>query len=80
MNHGNSKQKNEIYLLIKEFYKNQAEKYTKELQRGHAIRVYEKMLEMNISDVERKEIKEKLMKLYEKTGKLKEYFVLKRER
>ena len=33
---------------------------------------------MNITDIERKEIKEKLMKLYEKLGRLKEFYALKK--
>ena len=75
---GNASERNEIYFIIKEFYKKQAEAYEKELRRAHAVKIYEKLLEMRISDSEREEIKEKLLKLYEKLGKIKEYFNLKK--
>ena len=73
---GNASEKNEIYLAVKEFYKKQAGVYERELRRNHAAKIYEKLLEMNISETERQEIKEKLLKLYEKLGKIKEYFTL----
>jgi lipopolysaccharide biosynthesis regulator YciM len=80
MNDANATEKSEIFITIKNFYKKQAEQYTKELRRNHSIKIYEKLLEMNISETERSEIKEKLLKLYEKTGKLREYYSLKGER
>lgn len=69
MNEGNSVQKNEIYQEIKNFYKKFAEDYEKDMKRNNASRIYEKILEMKISDKERQEIKEKLIQLYEKLGK-----------
>ena len=74
----NSVERNEIVFVIKDFYKRQAEDYEKELKRNHAARIYEKLLEMNISDSERKEINKKLMELYEKLGRLKEFYALKK--
>lgn len=74
----NNKERVEIYSAIKEFYKKQAEVYEKELRRANAVRVYEKLLEMNITDIERKEIKEKLLDLYDKLGKVKEFLTLKK--
>lgn len=73
---GNASEKNEIYLAVKEFYKKQAGVYERELRRNHAAKIYERLLEMKISDGEREEIKEKLLKLYEKLGKVREYFNL----
>jgi tetratricopeptide (TPR) repeat protein len=64
--------KAEIYEEIKNFYKKQAEIYEKDSKRNHSVKIYEKMLGMKISDSERKEIKEKLLDLYEKLGKFKE--------
>jgi len=78
MAEANAVERNEIYIAIKNFYKRQAEAYEKELRRNNAARIYEKLLEMNISTIERKEIKEKLLKLYEKLGKLKEFNLLKK--
>lgn len=68
----NATQRNEIYFQIKEFYRRQAEEYERSLKRNHAVKIYEKLLLMRISDVEKKEIKERLKVLYEKLGKLKE--------
>lgn len=69
MSQSNSIEKKEIYEEIKNFYKKVAEIYERNLKRNSASRVYEKILEMRISDFERKEIREKLIKLYEKLGK-----------
>ncbi|MDO8467953.1 MAG: hypothetical protein Q7S56_03350 [Nanoarchaeota archaeon] len=68
----NATQRNEIYIKVKEFYKRMAEIYERETKRNHAVRIYEKLLLMRISDVEKREIKDKLKFLYEKLGKIKE--------
>ena len=68
----NATQRNEIYLQVKEFYKRQAETYEKEMRRSHAIKIYEKLILMRISDGEKKEIKEKLKDIYRKLGKMQE--------
>ena len=78
LNEANNIEKNDIYNIIKEFYKKQAEKYEQELKRNHAIKIYEKLLEMNLGKIERMKIKEKLVYLYEKTGKLKEFYAIKK--
>ena len=78
LNEANAVERNEINFAIKDFYKRQAEKYERELKRNHAAKIYEKLLEMSITDQERKEIKEKLMELYEKLGRLKEFYAMKR--
>ena len=72
MNQANTIEKQDIYFMIKDFYKKQAEIYEKEMKRAHAARIYEKLLEMDISDLEREEIKKKLLELYEKLGKFEE--------
>lgn len=77
MGNANVVEKNEIYITIKDFYKRQAEAYERDIRRGHAARIYEKVLEMNISDLERLEIRKKLLVLYEKLGRFKEYKLLK---
>mgnify|MGYP001580822667 CR=1 FL=1 len=78
MTDANASERAEVYFVLKDFYKRQAEIYEKELRRNNAVKIYEKLLEMNISDTERREIKEKLLKLYEKLGKIKEYCILKK--
>lgn len=77
LNQGNEQQKYEVYFTIKGFYMRQAEIYESELKRNHAAKIYEKLLNMNINDFEKEEIKEKLLGLYEKLGKFKEYSALK---
>ncbi len=72
MNEANTIEKQDIYFAIKNFYKRQAEVYEKELRRNHAVRIYEKLLETNITESERQEIKEKLLVLYEKLGRFDE--------
>ena len=76
INQANTMEKQDIYSGVKDFYKRQAEIYEKELKRNHAVRIYEKLLEMKISDMERKDTKEKLLELYDKLGKRREYLFL----
>ena len=78
LNEANSVERNDINFAIKDFYKRQAEEYEREFKRNHAAKIYEKLLEMNITDEERREIKEKLMELYEKLGRLNEFYAMKR--
>ena len=78
LNEANSVEREEIIFSVKEFYKKQAEEHERELKRNHAARIYEKLLEMSITDEERREIKDKLMELYEKLGKLKEFYAMKK--
>lgn len=78
MSDANASEKAEIYFMIKDAYKRQAEIYEKEMKRNHASQIYERLLHMNLSELEKDEIKKKLLVLYEKLGKLKEYFVLKK--
>ena len=73
----NSAERENVKKAIKEFYKKQAEAYEKDNRRSHALKIYEKLLLMGPSDQEREEIKAKLTKLYEQTGRLKDYFRLK---
>ncbi|MEK6926041.1 MAG: hypothetical protein AABW50_02065 [Nanoarchaeota archaeon] len=70
-------ERNKIYSSIKEFYKKQAEVYIKDNRRNQAMKIYEKLMQMSISDMERTEIKGKLLNLYESLGRIKEYFALK---
>ncbi len=72
----NSREKRDIILSVKNMYRNQAEAYEREKRRNNAVRIYEKLLEMDISEDERREIKKRLLGLYEKLGKLREYYAL----
>jgi len=75
----NSREREEVHIIVKQMYHTQAEIYEKEGRSNHALKIYEKLLEMNITDFEREAIKNRLMPLYEKLGKLKQYFALKKE-
>lgn len=79
MREATSSEKAEIFVTIKEFYKKQAEILEFKRRKNHAAQIYEKLLSMDISNYEKKEIKEKLMELYENLGKVREYMALKRE-
>ena len=73
---GNFKEKEDIYTSIKMLYKEQANVCEKELRRNQALKFYEKILEMRISEQERREVKEKILELYKKLGKLHESLAL----
>ncbi|MCK5615274.1 hypothetical protein KAR91_76125 [Candidatus Pacearchaeota archaeon] len=77
MSNASSMEKENIIYTIKEFYKIQANTYEQELKRRKASEIYEKVLEMSLLPLERQEIKEKLLELYDKLGKTAEYFRLK---
>ena len=74
------KNEQEIFVEIKEYYKHLAETYERELKRRQAAKIYEKVMRMKISVGERDEVKQKLMTLYEKLGRIKEYYALKEGR
>ena len=74
----NDFEKGSIYEGIKNFYKKQADALEKGNKRGNAVRIYEKLLEMQISDDERRLIKLKLVNLYEKLGKIREFIATKK--
>ena len=76
MAQANSREREEITTSVKIFYKEQAKVCETELKRNQAVRFYEKILEMRISEQEKIEIKEKLLELYKKLGKLHEYLAL----
>ena len=78
MGEATEREKMNIYNQIKDFYKFQAEAHIKSNRRAQAVKTYEKVLQMKVSDAERQEVKQRLMGLYESTGRLKEYFALKR--
>ena len=76
MAQANSREREEMKVSVKIFYKEQAKICEAEVRRNQATRFYEKILEMRISEQERKEVKEKLLELYKKLGKLHEYQLL----
>jgi len=77
MTYSNEKTKQEIFFAVKELYKKQAEEYELEGRINKAAKIYEKMLEKSLSDEEKKQIKEKLLKFYDKIGDRTKHFNLK---
>ncbi len=77
MNDARPIEKNNIYLTVKEFYKKQASAYEKSDMRNNALKVYEHLFHMDLTQQEKKEVKEKLLFLYQKLGKFREYDMLK---
>lgn len=76
MTQANFREKEEIRISVKMFYKEQAKVCEAELRRNQATRFYEKILEMRISEQERAEIGGKLLELYKSLGKIHEYRAL----
>ncbi|MEX2017000.1 MAG: hypothetical protein WD876_00835 [Candidatus Pacearchaeota archaeon] len=73
----NQFEKNDIMFSIKKFYKVQAEAYEKGMRRNNATKMYEKLLELSPTSAEREEYKRKILPLYEKLGKFREFNALK---
>ncbi len=70
-------ERRKIMTSMTEFYKKQAEIYEKERRRNRAVKAYEKLLAMNISESEKSEINLKLMNLYRELGMVDEYMKMK---
>jgi tetratricopeptide (TPR) repeat protein len=62
---------------LKTFYLFTAEMHEKNRKLREAVKIYERVLTMNITDDEKKKIKTRLMDLYQKLGKVKEMIDLK---
>lgn len=74
-----AKQKIEIKNKQKEFYKVRAKAFLSKEKRKNAANTYEKLLELDLTPEEKKEITNTLLNLYEKLGDIKEYYALKRK-
>ncbi len=72
----NEKQKVGIKIKIKDIYKVQAKEYLNRDKRKHAMETYEKLLTLDLDPLEKKETQQNLLQMYEKLGKVKEYFAL----
>lgn len=70
------RQKPEIKNKIKEAYKVQAKDFIKKDKRKNAMYTYEKLLSLELNSMEKKEVQQSLLPLYEKLGKVKEYLQL----
>lgn len=74
----NDKQKDKIKKDITEFYKTQAKAYLNKEKRKHALDTYEKILKRDLEFNEKRALQEKVLELYGRLGKIREYGVLKR--
>ena len=72
---GNSREKDEMKKAIKELYIKQAQAYEKANRNSNALKIYELLLR-TAEPAESIEIKKKLLNLYKKLGKIREYTVL----
>jgi tetratricopeptide (TPR) repeat protein len=70
-------QKQRIKATRKEAYKAQAKEFVSRERRSHAAIAYEKLLNMDLPPLEKKEMQTTLLGLYERLGKVKEYYALK---
>ena len=73
----NQDQRNNMYKGFIEYFKKVGEDYEKQNLPGKTTKVYEKLIRMKITDEDKEEVKEKLLNLYQKLGKTKEYNFLK---
>ena len=78
MSVGNENQREEIKEKRVKLYKEQADFYLKNDKRSNALAAYEKILLLNLKGDERKEIQKSLLGLYDKLGKIREFYSLKR--
>lgn len=73
-----SEERREIKDEIKKTYLDQAKEYEIKGMKGRAISVYEKALHLDLEDFEKNSIKERLIPLYETTGKLREFYAMRK--
>lgn len=71
-------QKDRLKLKRKEFYKAKAQELLKKDQRKHAMTAYEKLLALDLNAQEKQEVQGILAGLYEKLGKVREYYNIKK--
>ena len=69
--------KEDVKSIIRDIYLKEGERLEKEQKKAQAIKVYEKMLSMNLSVEKKNTIKKKLVGLYEGVGRFKDHFKLK---
>ncbi|MDO8563921.1 MAG: hypothetical protein Q7R87_02845 [Nanoarchaeota archaeon] len=75
---GDGLQKTRIKEKRKEIYKLVAKELMVKDKRKHAMEAYEKLLELDLTAEEKNDVKNILMKLYEKLGKIQDYYAIKK--
>ncbi|MEK6933845.1 MAG: hypothetical protein AABW75_03145 [Nanoarchaeota archaeon] len=74
----NDRQKVGIKIKIKDIYKNYAKDMLSKDKRKHAMEAYEKVLSLDLDPLEKKDSQKNLLYLYEKLGKIYDYYALKK--
>jgi len=69
---GNEEQKRSVRLARKNVYLVSAHELEREEKKAHAAKFYEKLIKMNLEDIEKLEIKHKLLDTYNALGKFRE--------
>ena len=72
----NSEQKMKVRLARKNIYLISAKELERRGKKASAVKFYEKLIKMNLEDVEKNEIKEKLLKTYKALGLFREMRLL----
>lgn len=75
---GNTKEKKELKTNFKDYYLTQGKFYLSNDKRNYARIALEKVLSLDLSIEDKKEVQEILLDLYDKLGLVKEYYALKR--
>jgi len=73
----NNKERREVYDEITNYFKKVGNEYIKRGLPGKGIIIFERLIRMKLTLVDKKEVKEQLLELYNKLGKSKEYDFLK---
>ncbi len=77
---GNERQKIALRLKVKEIYKTRAKEMLIKDKRKNAADIYEQLLALPFLDaIERKEAQKVLLQLYQKLGKIREFYALQRD-
>ena len=75
----NEKQKEEVKNSIIEFFKTRGKSFSDNNKRKHAVDVYEHLLDLQLNESEKGEIREKLSKLYENLGRIRDYYRVRKQ-
>jgi len=74
-----TRERADITAIMKDLYKRQAQACEMSKRKTHAAEIYEKILRMDISNIEQRDIKMKLLNLYDNLGRVTDYLKLKKE-
>ena len=72
MRNANASQKQRIRLAMKNIYLTNAKELEQNGKTASSVRFYEKLMELGLDDLEKKEVKVKLVKIYKTLGKFRE--------